>query len=241
MDLKVFYQELGKRLKRVRKTAGLTQEQIAKEIGLSRQYIIQIEKGKAIHPTLGVILNYLDACNVAWADFFVELRRTIDKIDYDQVINEVGLSSATGLTFRQKQKIDRDISYYRMRIDGRKGKAKPLFSQEKHRAAVKFGKYRIIIEPIEAEVQKKLGEINVPIAQNQAYKDFARECYSAIRKFTTRRAPAKSRQTRNEESLKEISALRIKLNQIIEKWVKEGLDRETMEIVKEIVISHSTS
>jgi transcriptional regulator with XRE-family HTH domain len=32
MDLKVFYQELGKRLKSARKMAGLTQAQISKEI-----------------------------------------------------------------------------------------------------------------------------------------------------------------------------------------------------------------
>lgn len=222
MDLKVFYQELGKKLKVVRKKAGLTQAQTAKEIGLTRQYIIQIEKGKAKNPTLGVILNYLDACNVRWTDFFTELKHRIDKINYDQVINEVGLSSATGLTFRQKRKVDRDISYYRMRIDSRKGKAKPLSDRQKNRAAVKFGKYRIMIEPIEAEVHKKLGELNIPIAQNLVYKDFTHECFSALKKYYH----------------KDQSLLTQRFAEILRSWQAQGLKEEVMLQIKEMIIAH---
>jgi transcriptional regulator with XRE-family HTH domain len=222
MNSKVFFQELGKKLIVVRKTAGLTQVRIAKEIGLTRQYIIQIEKGKAKNPTVGVIFTYLDVCNVRWTDFFAEFKRRIDKIDNDQVIKEAGLSSATGLSFRQKQKVDRDISYYRMRIDGKKGKAKSLSEQQKHRAAVKFGKYRLIIEPLEAEVQKKLGELNVPIAHNQAYKDFTRECFSALKKYYH----------------KDQLLLTQRFAEIMKSWQAQGLKEEVLLIIKDIVIAH---
>jgi transcriptional regulator with XRE-family HTH domain len=222
MNSKVLYQELGKKLRIVRKTAGLTQAQIAKEIGLTRQYIIQIEKGKANNPTLNVVLDYLDVCNVRWTVFFTELKTRIDKINFGQVIKEVGISSATGLSLRQKRKIDRDIFYYRMRIDGKKGKAKLLSEQQKDRAAVKFGKYRITIEPLEVKVQKKLGELSVPIALNQAYKDFARECYSVIKKY----------------NCKDQMLLSQRFVQIMKSWLNQGLQEDTLRQIREIVTAH---
>ncbi|MEO0091153.1 MAG: helix-turn-helix domain-containing protein [candidate division WOR-3 bacterium] len=169
-------------LRKVRKSSRLTQDAVAKSIGISRCYVIKIEKGQAEHVSLNIILNYLNACNVKWTDFFVELKRTLDKINYGKIISEIGLNKATGLTEKQKKKIDRDISYYLMRISGQKGKAKPYSEQEKYKAVVEFGKYRIKIEPIEDEIQKKLGELNVPIAHNLAYKDFGLECYKALKK-----------------------------------------------------------
>ena len=149
----------------------------------------------------------------------------MDKIDYDKIINEVGLSSATGLSFRQKRKIGRDIAYYRMRIDNTKGKAKVLSNQQKNQAVIKFGKYRIDIEPIENEIQKKLGELGAPIVNNQAYKDFARACFSTVKKY------------HNNQSL-----LTKQLNDIINFWRAQGLKEDVLEVIKNIVISkrHTT-
>lgn len=228
MNWKLFCQELGKRLKLARKKAGLTQEQVAKAIGLTRQYIIQIEQGKALNVSFNIILDFLTACNGQWADFFEELKKVME--EFSQVIDEIGLSDATDLTAKQKQKVDRDISYYRMRIDGKKGKAKPLTNLARHQASVKFGKYRIKIGRIEAEIQKKLGELNVPIVQNQGYKDFARECYSILKKENMPRI-------NTDKSSVRIRGLNDKLNQIIEKWLKQGLQKEVLEIIKEMIIN----
>jgi transcriptional regulator with XRE-family HTH domain len=222
MDLKILHKVLGNKLKHARKSAKLTQKELAQKIGITQRYIIKVEKGENINPTINVILDYLDACNVGWTDFFNELKRKIDKINYDQVINDIELSSATGLTLKQKHKIDRDISYYRMRISGKKGKAKPLSSQQKHRAAVKFGRYRLKIEPIEAEVQKILGELNVPIVLNQAYKDFARQCYSEFKKYYA----------------KDPLILDQRLSKIMKYWKEQGLNENILEAVKKIIIKH---
>ena len=183
--MSILLQELGKRLKSARKMINLTQQQIAEKINLSRQYIIEIEKGQAENVSFNIILIYLDACKVNWGDFFADLNRIIERINHEKILDEIGLSSATGLNLIQKRKIDRDIAYFRMRIDSRRGKAKSLSRQQKNKAAVEFGKHWIAIEPIEAEIQKKLGELGVPIVSNQGYKDFARECYSVFKKYST--------------------------------------------------------
>ena len=41
-----FYKELGLKLRDARKTAGVSQEQLAKGVGLSRPSIVNIEKGR---------------------------------------------------------------------------------------------------------------------------------------------------------------------------------------------------
>ncbi|MEO0075549.1 MAG: hypothetical protein ABIK31_05510, partial [candidate division WOR-3 bacterium] len=108
---------------------------------------------------------------------------------------------------------------------------KPYSEQQKYKAAVEFGKYRIKIEPIEDEIQKRLGELNVPIAHNQAYKDFARECYKALKNNIGRKLSF------DDTDLKKIALLESMLDEIIKKWNKQGLDLNTMQIVKGIVIS----
>jgi hypothetical protein len=109
---------------------------------------------------------------------------------------------------------------------------------------LKFLKHRAVIEPIEDEVQKLLGKLNIPLVYNQSYKDFVRECYSAIKKLTTLcEAPSSEAkmQVRNKESTKNVSAssaINMKLNQLIEKWVKKGLKWEILEKVKEVVYKY---
>lgn len=41
--------ESGKRIKEMKKKAGMTQEQLAEEIGISREVIARIETGKKVH------------------------------------------------------------------------------------------------------------------------------------------------------------------------------------------------
>lgn len=235
MNWQLFCQELGQRLRTVRKKAGLTQEHLAKVIGITRRYIIQIEQGKAENVSFNIILDFLNICNVQWSVFFDELEKALDKKDFDAVINETGLKNATNLTLEQKRKIDRDISYYRMRVNTRKGKAKPLSEKVHHQASVKFGKYRMKIEPIEAEIQKKLGELNVPTIYNQAYKDFAREFYKLVRNEYKPRMTTDMKKANISVNISDYSD---KLNQIIEKWLKQELERDILQAVGEIVIRY---
>jgi len=115
----------------------------------------------------------------------------------------------------------RKIVYQTAKTEQKRLKRQKALPSEKFRKmAGSFLRYRVKIEPIEAEVQKKLGELNVPIAQNQGYKDFVRECYSALKKYY----------------LKDQFLLTQKFIEIKKAWRQMGLNEEVMEKVKEMVI-----
>lgn len=112
----------------------------------------------------------------------------------------------------------RRIVYQTVKIEQKRLKKQKALPSEKFRKmAGEFLRYRVKIELIEAAVQKKLGEYNVPIAQNQAYKDFVRECYSALKKYY----------------LQDQSLLTQKFKEITKTWKRMGLNEEVMEKVKE--------
>jgi transcriptional regulator with XRE-family HTH domain len=59
-----FYEEVGRRLRRARTNAGLTQLQVAERVGLSRASIANIEAGRQQFP-LHVLILLADALNVS--------------------------------------------------------------------------------------------------------------------------------------------------------------------------------
>jgi hypothetical protein len=122
------------------------------------------------------------------------------------IINEI--KSIVYKTFRYEQK--------------RLEKPKPLTKEKLQKMGTGFLKYRVKIEPIEAKVQKKLGELNVPIVYNQAYKDFVRECYSALKKYY-RKNPL---------------LLTQRFAEIMKSWQAQGLKEEVLLKVKDLIIAH---
>src|SRR6267142_1631108 len=61
--------ELGRQLSSARLLAGLTQNDIAEKVGVSRQHISNIETG-ITSPTVRVLRDYLHACGTDLAEFF---------------------------------------------------------------------------------------------------------------------------------------------------------------------------
>ncbi|MCH9740791.1 MAG: helix-turn-helix domain-containing protein [Epsilonproteobacteria bacterium] len=57
-----FY-KLGTEIKRLRKEQKLTQEQLAKEVGITRQTLSKLEKGNIDKVSLQVFIKILDALN----------------------------------------------------------------------------------------------------------------------------------------------------------------------------------
>jgi transcriptional regulator with XRE-family HTH domain len=55
--------QLGRTLERIRKSKGLSQYTLAKETGLSREYIRQLEKGQS-EPTVGTLRRLAEALKV---------------------------------------------------------------------------------------------------------------------------------------------------------------------------------
>jgi len=239
--------ELGILLAEIRKKAKLTQKEVGERLGFSGRsgnvYISRLEKGGINNPSLWLILKYLDVCEKPWPAFFQELSAIYFNKQHNKIIAQVP-------TTRFYQKVDRDVAKYTHSIQTKfseKQNLKPLTQEKKDKMSVEFGKHRAVIEQIEREITSLLGNTSEPIINNQYYKAFAREVHSILKKITTKARNSKSRwdeATSKEETTKEFSAIlasstvNMKLNQIIEKWVKKGLKREILEQVKEIPIKY---
>ena len=63
------YQQVGKRMRLIRKQEGLTQAQLAEKVGLSDNYVGIIERGEG-HPGLDKLGQIADALKVRMGDFF---------------------------------------------------------------------------------------------------------------------------------------------------------------------------
>jgi len=61
--------QLGKRIKQIRKAAGLTQERLAEKTGLSVEYISRLERGMS-QPSFKTFDALAKALNVTTKDFF---------------------------------------------------------------------------------------------------------------------------------------------------------------------------
>lgn len=72
MDPQLLYQEFGSHLRRARRSAELTQERLADQVGLSRTSITNIEKGRQ-HVTLYVLFLLADALNVKPSDLLPDI------------------------------------------------------------------------------------------------------------------------------------------------------------------------
>jgi transcriptional regulator with XRE-family HTH domain len=79
--------ELGATLRRLRRQAGLTVEQLAQEVGVSRSLISAIELGRA-GPSLGTLRRTAKALGVPMAALFVEDDEThnVDSLDGRTVV-----------------------------------------------------------------------------------------------------------------------------------------------------------
>jgi len=84
-------EDIGIRLKKVRKSYGLSQRQLAKSSGVSNAMICLIERGKS-NPSLGLLKKLLDVISISVSEFFsLELEEEYDKVFYEKnELNEIG-------------------------------------------------------------------------------------------------------------------------------------------------------
>ncbi len=73
MELKEFYQKLGKRIKYLRKLQGLTQEQLAEKAGISADFLGKIEVN-IDNPGIKSIVRIINALNITVEDFFKTIK-----------------------------------------------------------------------------------------------------------------------------------------------------------------------
>ena len=88
---------LGARIKALRKQQGWSQEQLAERVGISTQYVSNIERGKE-NPTLDLLLRLAEVLRVAPVDIFdfeaegldrkaiqAEIRKVIETRDVERL------------------------------------------------------------------------------------------------------------------------------------------------------------
>jgi len=224
----VFTKPMGEKLAVIRKKSKLSQKEVAERMGIKskagQSYIAQLENGMIKNPGIKTICDYLSICGYPWGSYFNDISAMHFNMQNWKIISQVDIP-------RHYKKVSRDVAKYQHSIETKfseKQGLKPLKIEKQEKMALGFLKHRVVIEPIETEVQKLLGELNAPLVSNQFYKAFVRECYRVIKKLTTKGISADS------VSL----AASIKLNQIIDKWVEKGLDRNILEKVKDIPIRY---
>jgi hypothetical protein len=93
-------------------------------------------------------------------------------------------------------------------------------TDKQKKMVIGFLKYRVMIEQVETEVHKLLNDLQAPISQYHLYKDFARECFSHLRKLY----------------FKDQSLLSQRFAQTIRGWKEAKLDEDVLEKVKETTI-----
>ncbi len=83
--MKIDYQALGRRLARIRRERGLTQEKLAERANLANNYISNIENGRSI-PSLETVVKLCEALDATPNDLLMETVQ--DSEEY--MLHEIG-------------------------------------------------------------------------------------------------------------------------------------------------------
>lgn len=77
-------QDMGLLIREQRKKLGLEQRALADQVGVSRQWIVDVEKGKP-RAEIGLVLRTIKALHLA---LFVEEKDSTQQYDLDALLNE---------------------------------------------------------------------------------------------------------------------------------------------------------
>lgn len=85
-DENLFYNELGNNILSIRTKKGISQDDLAKKIGLSRPSIANIEKGKQ-RPSIYTIMQIIEILGVEIKDLLPESEQSHNNIEIGNVIS----------------------------------------------------------------------------------------------------------------------------------------------------------
>ena len=112
----------SEKLKEIRKKEGLSQEQLAEKIGVSRQAITKWETGK------GLTDKYADHCEIGVSVKFLVIKNLhLRRLEYDGDAGQVLISDSSGsLEFTAKTDYDITVDKITGRLDVNQWKAKAI-------------------------------------------------------------------------------------------------------------------
>ncbi len=85
MDIKFLF---GKRLKELRKTLGLSQDELAEKTDISSKYLSRIEMGQHF-PSINTLVKLANALNVELKDFFEFAHETTSTLELKEILNSL--------------------------------------------------------------------------------------------------------------------------------------------------------
>jgi transcriptional regulator with XRE-family HTH domain len=105
MEIDLIYKEFGRLLKKSRTAANLTQETLAKRVGLSRTSITNIEKGRQ-HINLHMLYVLSDSIGVR-PSYLLPAKDLVDlDINLNNVLSKANVSEDAGLAWIKRRIID---------------------------------------------------------------------------------------------------------------------------------------
>jgi len=105
MEIDLIYKEFGRLLKKNRTEAGLTQEALAKRVGLSRTSITNIEKGRQ-HINLHMLYVLSDSIGVRPSGLMPDKDIVDLDINLNKVLLKANISEDAGIDWIKRRIID---------------------------------------------------------------------------------------------------------------------------------------
>jgi len=102
----ILYSNLGQRIKNVRNSTGLNQEDFARLFDLTRSSIVNIERGKH-KPSLHLLYDIAYKANISVSELVVDL---LPEINSQEVLNTVKIINKEGVESHTIDKITEFIS-----------------------------------------------------------------------------------------------------------------------------------
>jgi transcriptional regulator with XRE-family HTH domain len=216
--------EIIKRLIALRRSKGLTQEQVARNSGISRRYINKMENGHIKRLKFDMVMNYLYACKADLIEFFTDLEKVVKKNEYNNIISQIKMPE----DYRIRKKVDRDITLYHTKIQGKIGKAKPLSKESQHKAVIKFGNYRVKIEHIQSLGYNIIAQSGISTIQNPFYRAYINQLCKAIKKNLS------AQKTKFPSFNKSDSSYQAIINQ----WIKKGAREDLLNQIRDEILKY---
>ena len=105
VEIDLIYKEFGKLLKKNRTEANLTQEALAKRVGLSRTSITNIEKGRQ-HINLHMLYVLSDSIGIRPPDLLPDKDLVDLDVNLNKVLSKANISEDAGLDWIKRRIID---------------------------------------------------------------------------------------------------------------------------------------
>lgn len=234
METPPFPVKLGRRLREIRRDAGLTQPEVAERMGLTRReqsLVCRLEQGRVANPTLQTIGRFLRACGARWQ----VLNTVLDDLSIPAVkLAEAPLELAPeGRRRRVREQTERQVVKYALALPDRYHQ-RPVAPERQAVARKRFADYRVVANLVGEGVLGVLRETELPLMAYPFYRAVGRHLLGLLWRMARTSAG-------REELLNHKSGLPDRIREKLEAkdldWRRQRLDPEIVAQVQATVLA----